>query len=141
MKTIEELVEKKEAFKTETARSRFHLLHPKIQEIALDAYNYALTIGVLHPVFTDTVTTVDEDKKVAREHDQHRTRVAFDFRVIDWNGEQIDAMTEYLNERWAEFAYVTGSGVHQIAYYHDNGHGLHFHCAINAKYKQPEFKG
>lgn len=139
--TIAELIANQAHFKNETIRQRFSLMHPKTQEIALDAFNYALTICVDHPVFTETVTTLEEDQKCNREADQHRRRVAFDFRVIDWSGEQIDEMAAYLNAKYKAIAYISKkTGTKVIAYYHDNGNGPHFHVAINSTYKLPEFK-
>ena len=100
---------------------------------------YALEIGVAEPIITETVTTAHEDALVSRKHDQHRRCVAFDGRVSDWSGEQIDAMIAHLNEKFKALAYVTESGFKQVAFVHDNGNGLHFHVAVNAFYKLREF--
>ena len=117
--TIAELIANPAHFKDETIRKRFVLMHPKTQEIALDAFNYALKIHVNSPVFTETVTTLEEDQKCNREADQHRRRVAFDFRVIDWSGEQIDSMAAYLNTKYKAIAYISRkTGAKVIAYYH-----------------------
>lgn len=99
----------------------------------------ALALGVAAPMITETVTTAQEDAAVSRKHDQHRRRVAFDGRVVDWSGEQIDAMLEYLNTAFASLAYVTESGAKQVAFCHNNGNGLHFHVAVNAIYKLEEY--
>lgn len=128
-----------ECFKTKIAHERQKFMCSQIQTVMAEYVRYALEIGVIKPLITETVTTIDEDQLVNREHDQHRRRVAFDGRVLDWSGEQIDAMTKHLNEKFVDLAYVTKSGVKQVAFCHDNGNGIHFHCAVHSKYKLPEF--
>ena len=128
-------------FKTALAYYRQKLLCTQIQTVLAEFIRYALEIGVTEPMITETVTTLAEDQAVQREHDQHRRRVAFDGRVLNWSGEQIDAMIAHLNTKFAALAYVTGSGVKQVAFCHNNGNGEHFHVAVNAVYKLPEFKG
>jgi hypothetical protein len=122
-------------FKSAQCFNRFSMMHPKLQEIAIDAVDYALKIGVTHSVITETVTTEAEDKALNRVSDTHRTCRAFDFRVIDWNGEQIDAMLEYL-QKYKDIGAETENG-RVIALYHDNGHGLHFHVQIDRSFSLP----
>lgn len=128
-------------FKTQLAYDRQKHWVPEIAMVMAEFIAYALTIGVKSPLITESVTTVSEDRKVNRKHDQHRTCVAGDGRVSDWSGEQIDAMISHLNTTFAKWAYVTGSGFKQIAFNHDNGNGPHFHIAVNAKFKKKEFEG
>ena len=123
-------------FKTKQCFDRFSMLAPKLQEIAQDAIDYALKIGVTHPVITETVTTEAEDKALNRVSDTHRTCRAFDFRVIDWSGEQIDAMLDYLNKKYSDIGAETSNG-RVVALYHDNGHGLHFHIQLDRSFSLP----
>lgn len=127
-------------FKTLKSHGRQKFMCSQIQVVMAEFIRYAKEIGVENPVITETVTTVAEDQAVKREHDQHRRRVAFDGRVNNWSGEQIDAMTAHLNEKFKGLAYVTNSGAKQVAFCHNNGNGDHFHVAVNAIYKLPEFK-
>lgn len=124
--------------KSDSVFYRQKYLCPEIQTIMAHFIQFALEIGVKEPLITETVTLLGEDQKVNRKHDQHRRRVAFDARVVDWSGEQIDAMLEHLNDVFEPLAYVTDSGAHQIAFCHDNGNGPHFHVAVNARFKLPE---
>jgi hypothetical protein len=126
-------------FKTEQDYERQKFMCAQIQTVMAEFVRYAIEIGVLNPVITETVTTAAEDKAVKRQHDQHRRCVAFDGRVFNWSGEQIDAMVAHLNEKFKALAYETNSGKHQVAFCHDSGNGDHFHVAVNARYKLPEF--
>ena len=92
------------------------------------------------PVFTETVTTKEEDAKVSRKHDQHRRRVAVDLRASNIKENDRQALIEELIFHFSDWAYVTSSGVKRIAFCHDNGHGIHFHIAVNARYKLDEFR-
>jgi len=125
-------------FKTTTAYERQKYLHPLAIGVMLHAVNFAPTIGVNDLIFTETVTTEAEDKLVGRQHDQHRRRVAVDVRVKNWSGEQIDAMEKELDTYFNSIAYVNGAGKKEVAFCHGEADNIHFHVAINAKFKLPE---
>ena len=122
-------------FKNDAAFQRFENINPKLQEIALDAIEYALKIGVENPIITETFTTQEEDVLMNRVSSTHREGRAFDFRVIDWNGEQIDAMLKYLTDKYNDIGAVTSSGERVVALYHDNGHGPHFHIQLDKTFE------
>lgn len=126
-------------FKTDRAFIRQDLLCAQAKTVLAAFIRYAKEIGVAEPIITETVTTLAEDLEVNRAHDQHRRRVAFDARVNDWAGEQIDAMLDKLNADFLPLAYVTSSGEKRVAFCHDNGNGMHFHVAVNAIYKLEEY--
>jgi hypothetical protein len=65
--------------------------------------------------------------------DTHRTCRAWDFRVSDWSGEQIDAMLVYLNKKYHDIGAQTANG-RVACLYHDNGHGLHFHFQLDRSF-------
>ncbi len=132
LKTIQDL--KIAYFKTLKIFARFKYMHPKLQEIALDAFNYAVVIGVEHPVFTETATTAAEDHALNRVSNTHHECRAFDLRVFDWSGEQIDAMIEYLNKKYGHLGALTKDGKRVVALYHDSGHGFHFHIQLDHLY-------
>jgi hypothetical protein len=129
----EEMIDRKH-FKTQANFDGFVKMHPKLQEVALDAFNYAIIIGVEHPVFTETATTAEEDKALKRVSKTHHECRAFDFRVIDWSGEQIDAMIEYLNKKYGHIGALLANGKRAIVVYHDSGHGFHFHVQLDSSY-------
>lgn len=128
-------------FKTQKAFDRQGLMCPEIQTVMKYAVEFAIEIDVACPIITETVTTLKDDRAVGRKHDQHRRGVAFDLRVKDWSGEQIDALELELDKRFRFLAYVTASGTQDIAFCHGEGDNLHFHVAVNARYKKKEFKG
>ena len=127
-------------FKSQKAFVRQDLMCSEIQVVMKYAIEYAQLIGVENPIITETVSTAAEDKATGRKHDQHRRRVAFDMRVKNWSGEQIDALEKELDDKFAPMAYVTASGKSEIAFCHGEGENIHFHVAVNAKYKLPEYK-
>lgn len=129
-------------FKSDEAHARQVLLAPEAQRVLKYAVEVACPrAGVDHPIITATVSTVNEDKACGRKHDQHRRRVAFDIRVKDWAGEQIDAVETDLDKEFNDIAYVNGSGKKEIAFCHGEGDNIHFHVAVNAKFKLPEYTG
>jgi hypothetical protein len=127
-------------FKSNLVNTRFRLMNPKLQKIALDAYLYALSIGVDQPVFTETATTKAEDKALKRVSTTHHERRAFDFRVKDWSGEQIDAMIKYLTDKYNQIGAVQKDGSRKVVVYHDSGHGFHFHVQLDKTFALPEIK-
>ena len=136
--TIKELTEQcPKAFKTDLIRQRFTLMNLKLQYIALDAYQYALSIGVGQPVFTETATTAAEDLKLKRQSKTHHERRAFDLRVIDWSGEQIDALIKYLTDKYGQFGAIQKDGSRLICLYHNSGHGFHFHVQLDKTFALP----
>lgn len=126
-------------FKTDLGYERHFFLCDEIIVVMLYTIKFCESIGL--PVkFTDTVTTASEDALVSRLHDQHRRCVAVDLSVFGWTLEQRTIVEKELDTVFSLLAYVTASGKREIAFCHNNGNGWHFHIAVNAKYKLPEFK-
>ena len=132
--TIESVSQNPKFFKTELVRKRFRKMHPALQEIAITAMCYAIGCGVEQPVLTETATTEAEDKalkRVSRTHSQCR---AFDMRVNDWSGEQIDAMLVFLTKAYNHVGALQADGNRCVALCHDSGHGMHFHVQLDTTY-------
>jgi hypothetical protein len=130
MKITRELCKSNQVFE------RAEYLCNDIRLIAEDALDYAIQIGVGKPVITETVTNKLEDLEMNRVSDTHRTCRAVDLRVIDWSGEQIDAMIEYLTEKYGHLGAENSEGKKVVVLYHDNGHGPHFHIQVARQYAQ-----
>ena len=125
-------------FKTDLGFERHKFWAPEMMMVAIYTTNYLVKMG-FRCLWTDTVTTVAEDKLVNRLHDQHNRRVAGDLSVTGWNQAARDNVEKELDTHFSLLAYVTASGKREIAFCHNNGNGWHFHIAVNAKYKLPSF--
>jgi hypothetical protein len=86
-------------------------------------------------VITETITTLEDDQKLKRISNSHRTKRAADVSVIGWNKESIEKFILFFNEEHKDIASISASDLKpRMVVYHDSGHGSHFHIALHSKY-------
>ena len=116
-------------------------LHPILIMIFADAWNYAYDKHGVHMTVTQTVSTYEQDKKLNRVSDSHRTKRAIDVRTKDLPAHVVYDVVNYINEHpmYTKYHYVSRSGATRLAYWHNNGNGEHLHIAIHSKFAIREY--
>lgn len=125
-------------FKNEKDKTLFCALHPVLIMIFADAYVYMKEKYQVDLIITQTISTIEEDKRLSRKSPSHREGRAIDIRTKNLTIEQIKDLVDYINNNWRykKYRYMSKSGVERLAYYHDSGHGSHLHLAIHSKFAQ-----
>jgi hypothetical protein len=120
-------------FKDELAEKGFEKMKLTTKWLAVEMHLWALQHGVTL-IFTATHSTAEEDKKLGRKSDTHRTGRAFDIRTKDLSPEFIEAFQTYFNTLYNEkMGAVTKEGPCLIVY-KPHGTGPHFHVQIRRDY-------
>jgi hypothetical protein len=103
--------------------------------IYCDLATYAKDTHGVDLVITQTVTTKEEDDKLGRVSDAHRTHRSLDIRTKDLDTTIVSDIVNYINNKWAykKYHYVSNNGQTRLAYYH-NGSAEHIHLAIHKRY-------
>lgn len=126
-------------FKYKEDRELFATLNPILIMIVGDLATYAYEKHNINLTITQTVSTIEMDKKLKRKSPAHREKRACDIRTSDIkDGNVIRDLTEYLNNKWAykKYQYMSKAGVKRLAYWHKMKDGAeHLHIAIHSKYK------
>lgn len=124
-------------FKHKEDRELFTMVNPILIMIYADLFVYAKANFNKELVVTQTITTLEDDKKLGRVSASHREKRAIDVRTKNLSNKEIKTLVEYINNKWAykDYRYVSRSGVKRLAYYHNSGHGAHLHIAIHSKFK------
>jgi hypothetical protein len=120
-------------FKDELTEQRFEKMKLTTKWLAVEMHLWALQHGVTL-VFTATWSTAEDDKKLGRISDTHRTGRAFDIRTKDLSPEFLEAFQTYFNTLYNEkMGAVTKQGPALIVY-KPHGTGPHFHVQIRRDY-------
>lgn len=123
-------------FKTKKAAERFKLMHPAAQALAEEMDRWAREQGV-DLVFTATKSTLEEDKKLGRKSDTHRTGRAFDIRTKGLSQEFIYTFLERFNFEYGDsIGAITSDGIPKLIVYKPHGTGPHFHVQIRRGLKE-----
>ena len=122
-------------FKKEEDKMLFSLLHPALIMIYTDLHLYAWEKHRVNLVITQTVSTMEQDKKLGRVSSSHREHRAIDIRTKDLPILVVNDLVSYINTRWAykKYHYLSNSGSRRLAYFH-HGSEQHIHLAIGAQY-------
>lgn len=114
-------------------KDRVLLLTPMAMLFLADFVQWALDKN-LPVVISDTFTTLEEDEKLNRESDTHRTGRAFDISSRGWTKDDIDECVRVFFAKYRKVGAVDGTGEPRPIKHHDSGHGAHFHCQVNRRY-------
>jgi hypothetical protein len=121
-------------FKTDFNFQGFPRLHPQMQEVATFLIDYALRIGVIDPVITETFTTKEIDKALGRVSASHSEGRAIDFRTWNLKPDQLKSIYDALNGEYKHIGAITKVGTRQLVVYHDIGKGPHFHVQLDRRF-------
>lgn len=127
-------------FKTPLVKERADSLCLIANEIMIKMSSYCASKNMVFMV-TETVTTLQEDIRLARVSATHRECRAFDVSVKNWSDEfRIEFMKEF--DSIYSFAAPVGkqSGKPALLVYHDSGHGAHIHVQVAHVYAQKDSK-
>lgn len=120
-------------FKTKKAHSRLHLLHPQALHVLalanLTFYEHGQPF-----VVTDTVSTLEEDKKLGRKHATHRTGRAFDVSIRGVDASFLDIFVANFNETSKHVAAYSESRGELALVIQHGGTAPHLHFQIHARY-------
>lgn len=120
-------------FKDESAEKNFEKMKLQTKWLAVEMHLWALNRGVTL-VFTATYSTAEEDKKIGRVSDTHRTGRAFDIRTRGLDPEFLKDFIDHFNTLYrSEMGAVTKNGPVLIV---DKTHGTgpHLHVQIRRDY-------
>jgi hypothetical protein len=118
-------------FKSKEAAEGFELMHPAAQSLAKEMDEWSRDRHGVELVFTETFTTPEEDKKLGRVSDTHRTGRAFDIRTSDLSKEFIHDFIQYFTTLYPNLGAISGkSGKPNLIHYKPHGTGPHFHVQI-----------
>lgn len=127
-------------FKNNRDKELFLCLHPILIMIYSDLFWYTKNKYGIDLVVTSTISTMEEDKKLGRTSDSHRTCRALDIRTKDIDVFIVDNIVHYINNKWQykPFHYTSKSGASRLAYLH-TGTAEHIHLSIGAKFKLSQY--
>ena len=110
--------------------------HPIIVYIAsgLTIWGISNNIPIL---FTDSVSSIAEDKVLNRVSSTHRDGRALDVSTKGWTQDYIDAAIKFLNDGYSHFAAIGSDGEQRLVVYHNSGNGFHLHIQINKQFTLP----
>jgi hypothetical protein len=122
-------------FKKEEDKLMFTQLHPILIMIFADMAYYAQSKHNIDLVVTDTISTLEDDKKLGRKSSAHRRSIALDIRTKNLDPFIVAEIIDYVNKKpeYDEYKYVSWSGARRLAYYHV-GTNEHIHLAIHSTY-------
>lgn len=122
-------------FATEAAEKNFEKMKLSTKWLAVEMHVWASGKGV-EIVFTATWSTPEEDKKLGRVSDTHRTGRAFDIRTRNLTPEFLAEFIEHFNTLYNEkMGAVTKDGPALIVH-KPHGSGPHLHVQIRRDYEQ-----
>lgn len=123
-------------FKNEKDMLLFTSLHPVLIMIYADLHWYARSRHFTELVITETVTTLEQDKKLNRTSSSHRQCRAVDIRTKDLDPFLVADLVNYINNKkeYKRFHYLSNNGQKRLAYWHNNGNGDHLHLAIHSQF-------
>lgn len=123
-------------FKDSKVQDRFVHMHPFAQQIATDMDDWAQKTYKIELTITETTTTIAEDKALDRQSDTHRSRRAWDIRVIDLPESLIAELCAVFRKKYGRHGAMV-NGQPSLIVYKPHGDGPHLHCQLNRKYSLP----
>lgn len=126
-------------FSTERAEKNFERMRLTTKWLAVEMHLWASQQGV-SITFTETWTTEEEDKKLKRTSDTHRTGRAFDIRTKDLKPEFIYKFIDHFETLYNEKMGAVGKDGPNLIFYKPHGTGPHLHVQIRRDYEQTNKK-
>lgn len=123
-------------FKTPEVEKRFSDMHPFAQTIAKEMDEWAQKKYNVELTLTETTTTIEEDKKLERQSDTHRSRRGWDIRTIGLPDALIAELCAVFRKKYGRYGAMVG-GAPSLIVYRPHGSGPHLHCQLNRKYSLP----
>jgi hypothetical protein len=124
-------------FKDDIVASRFKDMNVTAQKIATEMAEWLQKNHGIALMLTTAVSNKEEDKKLNRVSDTHRTRRAFDVRTANIPEHTLQEFVEYFELRYGKFGAVA-SAKPQLIISKPHGNGPHLHIQLNRKYALPE---
>lgn len=124
-------------FTCEKVQARFQDLCELAQDIARELDHLAQKHFDTEITLTETVTTYEEDSKLNRKSDTHRTRRAFDVRTFDLPEGCIAYIVKEIRKKYGMFGAVSNNQKNLIVY-KPHGTGPHLHVQVSRKFALPE---
>ena len=121
-------------FKHKEDMELFFKLHPVLMVILTDMYSYCYE-NKMEFVITDTISTIEEDRRLNRVSSTHRTHRAADLRIRNWNNLEIKDFQNHFNQKYKDFASLNSDLKPSLVVIHDSGWGTHAHVQIHSRYK------
>ncbi len=120
-------------FKTNKVKERSVYLNPFASYLILKMHLYCLNAELPFMV-TDTVSTIEEDKRIGRKHSTHREGRAFDLSVKGWDADQILDFCNHFNEEYKEEAAISSKTLKPTLCVYHVGTAPHIHVQLARKY-------
>lgn len=112
-------------------------LHPTTVKLICEFIEYCEEKSLPCSI-TDTISTLEEDQRLKRVSDTHRTARAFDASIHGWNDTQIQECVAHFNNKYPELGALSQDGKQRrLVYVHDAGTGMHFHFQIRRELALP----
>lgn len=123
-------------FKTKKVHRRSLFMHPIMSLILIDMYWYCMSRNMSF-VVTDTVSTLQEDQKINRQHDTHRTGRAFDISVkgTGWGKKNRKEFCDYFNAKYINEAAFSASTLQRTLCVEHVGTARHIHVQVDRRFE------
>lgn len=116
-------------FETVIDRNLFFSLHPYLIVLLADAAWFCYSHDQPFTI-TDTISNLNEDVKLNRKSDTHRTHRAADIRVRDWTKSFTFELVAYLESKYGKQGAVTERGEKRLIVVKDD----HLHIQLNREF-------
>ena len=127
-------------FSNDRAKERYSLLCLRMKFI-LEDLDKQFTLKFKKEItITETVTTLEEDQRLNRQSDTHRTRRAADIRTINLKPEEKEFIIDFLNEKYKSSGAMV-NGVPNLVVDKPHGSGPHLHIQLSRKFELPTYRG
>lgn len=121
-------------FKKDKDKDMFFLLNPVLQFIMMDINLWCSRNG-MPCVVTDTISTIEDDKKLKRVSSSHREKRAVDLSASGWSLDNINALQNEFNNKYNYYGAISKSTLKSnLVVYHNSGHGWHLHIQIHKRF-------
>lgn len=121
-------------FKTEKVRVRAQYLNSTVAMIMAEMVDWIIDKKI-HPVITETVTTLKEDTALKRVSKSHRQGRAFDLRTKDWPTNLITEFRFVFEKKYGNLGAISAvSKEPHLLIHHNSGFGDHFHVQFSGAY-------
>lgn len=125
-------------FKTPEVEKRFYNMHPEAQKLAYEMDKFASSHFNIELVITATVSTQEEDYKLNRVSDSHRTGRAFDIRTRDLPDSFIAQLIHHFKKLYNKSHGAIANGRPSLIVNKPHGSGPHLHVQLNRSYTWPK---
>lgn len=122
-------------FKDDVVASGFEHMAPRAQELAIEMDQWTQTNYGIELTITATVSTHEEDRKLGRVSDTHRTGRAFDIRTRNLPDSLIAEFCAYFRKKYLKLGALV-SGQYQLIVYRPHGTGPHLHIQLKREFSR-----